>query len=1176
VEFRLLGPFEAAQDGRPVRIAGRRERALLAVLLLNASRTLSLDRLIDELWGEDVPATAGKVVQGYVSQLRRALPANLLHTRPPGYLIELGEHELDLHRFERLVAEGRRALAEAKAETASRSLREALALWRGPALAEFTPAPFAQSEGARLEELRLSALEERVEAELALGLHSELVGELEALVARHLRRERLREQLMLALYRSGRQAEALAAYQEARRTLVEELGLDPGRSLQELERAILRQDPRLDPPPQSSRRLAAPAPHPQREVPVREEATFIGRERELAMLIDVLEDAVAGRGRLVLVAGEPGIGKTRLVEELARRARERSVLVLTGRCYEREGAPPYWPWTQALRALAHACEPSELRAWAGTGAASIAEVFREMRDHLAPSESPASSVDPKQARFLLFDSITTLLRNAGQGRQLVVVLEDLHAADSGSLMLLEFVARELAGARLLVLGTYRDVDVARGHPLVETLAELTRERLFARILLRGLSEEDVRQFVEAATDIPAPSALVAAIHRQTEGNALFLTEFLRLLIQDGELTPERLRNRQTWSLRIPEGVREVIGRRLDRLPKPCDDILRIASLIGREFGLDQLTRLVDALSEDELLDALEKALAEGLIEELPRTVARYRFAHALIQETLADELSVTRRVRLHARIAEMLESLFGAQADDHAAELVHHFAEAEAALGSSKLVHFSLVAGERALAVRAYEQALGYFEGALMAKQDEPLDTETAALLFGLGRAQLAILERHELEDGVANLRRAFEYYAQAGNRDEAVAIASYPIPRAVCPGVFPSLPPLVSRALSLVRPGSLERGRLLSTYAWFTGIDDANYAEAQEAFAEPLEIAASAADASLTMRTLLSAAHVDWFHLRWDDCLAKATRSIDLALAAADARTEMIARSYAGRILMVRGEAHEARRVLTPTLAHADRLRERYWIATTRWNHQLLCLLDGGWTRARELSEVGLTAEPSDARQLASRALVEAQLGNTDEAEIFLERLAETQRLAAVGPSEPSTFTAAVIPLVERVTGRRGRSAIAEAAAEKVTSSKQATPLFEMIARVGLALIALAQNDVSRAAEQYEELRSQQGTALIPVGMAADRLLGLLAARSGQLAAAKEHFEAALSFCGRSGYRSEYAWTAADYADVLLEHAAGPRDRENALALQEESRRIASDAGTRPLCERIAAARTP
>jgi class 3 adenylate cyclase len=288
MDFRILGPLEVRDGDREVRLRGGKQRALLALLLVNANRTLALDRIVDDLWGDDVPETAAKMVQIYVSRLRKVLAEGALHTRPPGYALEVEPGELDLHLFEGLVAEGRSALDAGRAEEASRGFQAALALWRGPALAEFASEPFAEAEAARLEERRISALEGRLDADLLLGRHGDLVGELEALIARYPLREGLRRQHMLALYRSGRQAEALAAYQEARRALADELGIEPSPALRELERQILQQDSSLD----TVATRAAPPAHTAALPPT--EPPVPGAPEEMLKLVTVLFADIVG------------------------------------------------------------------------------------------------------------------------------------------------------------------------------------------------------------------------------------------------------------------------------------------------------------------------------------------------------------------------------------------------------------------------------------------------------------------------------------------------------------------------------------------------------------------------------------------------------------------------------------------------------------------------------------------------------------------------------------------------------------------------------------------------------------------------------------------------------------------------------------------------------------------
>jgi DNA-binding SARP family transcriptional activator len=294
VEFRVLGPVEAVVDGRPVALPAAKPRALLAVLLLSRRRVVPVGELIMELWGDEAPETATKALQVYVSQLRKAIGADRVVTKPPGYSLRVEDGELDLDRFEQLMRKGRERLGAGDAKEAVQEFEKALALWRGPALAEFGSEPFARDAGAALDESRLVAIEERIEADLALGRHTRVVSELEELVARHPLRERLRGQLMLALYRSDRQAEALELYRRTRETLVDALGIEPSSALQELERAILRQDRSLQPRRRPTMPESSVAPPPRR------------RPLLVVALVVLLAAVVAGAAAFAAFSGGGG------------------------------------------------------------------------------------------------------------------------------------------------------------------------------------------------------------------------------------------------------------------------------------------------------------------------------------------------------------------------------------------------------------------------------------------------------------------------------------------------------------------------------------------------------------------------------------------------------------------------------------------------------------------------------------------------------------------------------------------------------------------------------------------------------------------------------------------------------------------------------------------------------
>jgi tetratricopeptide (TPR) repeat protein len=459
---------------------------------------------------------------------------------------------------------------------------------------------------------------------------------------------------------------------------------------------------------------------------------FVGRGHEIQQLRAGLEDAFAARGKLLLVVGEAGSGKTATVEQLLTYARMRKAEVLRASCYEGDGAPAYWPWVQLIRAYVRGRTPIQLLPLMGAGAAVLAQLDTEVRDCL-PELPPAPPLEPAQARFRLFDSVTSFFKNVGVSQPLVVFIDDLHWADKASLLLLQFLARELHNARLMVVGTYRDVSLATGHPLMEALGDLSGRGLGQRIELRGLEERDVARFIEMTAAIDPPERLVASVFHNTEGNPFFVKEVVRLLVSDGQLKG----GEQTgpWNIKLPQGVREVLRRRLSQVSNACGDVLAIASVVGRSFSLDVLERVGDPKG-DQLLDALDEGLAARLITE--QDAGWYVFSHALVREALYETLTATVRGRLHRRIGEALEELYAGQVDTRLAELAHHFSKAVPLGHGDKAIDYATRAGERADRLLAYEEASAQYEVALRALQlKKPLDRERqVALLMALGGAQ--------------------------------------------------------------------------------------------------------------------------------------------------------------------------------------------------------------------------------------------------------------------------------------------------------------------------------------------------------------------------------------------------------------------------------------------------------
>ncbi|MFQ6029417.1 MAG: AAA family ATPase [Dehalococcoidia bacterium] len=891
-------------------------------------------------------------------------------------------------------------------------------------------------------------------------------------------------------------------------------------------------------------------------------AGFVGRDREMKELREILQESVSSQGRLVMLLGEPGIGKTRTSQELADHAEELGVQVHWGRCYDGEGAPPYWPWVQLLRSFLQRTDSDQLARQMGPGAADIGEIVPEVREKL-PNLVPPPVLEPEQARFRLFDSIGGFLRNLAQAQPLMLILDDLHWADRPSLMLLEFLVQELERAPVLIVGTYRDIEVSRGDPLSATLGNILRQPSFRRIALEGLSEPEVGELLTSAAGVSPSSRLVEAIHSRTEGNPLFVGEISRMLGR------ERLREGQEQTFTIPEGVRETIGRRLVRLSEQCHQGLATASVIGREFDFPLLAALTVGTSEDQLLRVIDEALETHLIEEVSGAQERYQFSHALIQDTLSEELSTSRRVRLHARVGETLEDLYGAAAPLHAAELAHHFGEARGVLGEQKLVQYSRLAGEQALAAYANQEAMEHFQLALECKEGKPMDGETAALLSGLGRAQAATLERHRMPEVIATLSLAADYFAEVGEVDQVTAIAEYPIYPLF--GQSTGNAQLIEFALSHVPADSLAAGRLFSRYGWIVATEEGDYDRAQQSFNQALTIARREGDASLELKTLAHAANVDMLYTEYQRSVENSHRALDLSAYIDEPEAEVIARYSLVMAYIGLGNLEGMNRQAPALLATAERLRDRFWLTCALRSYEDCAHLAGDWTTARSYSDRGLAVSPSECRSLCTRAMIECQMGNFAAGEAYVDKVIEVMRQTPPGPTLEHAFVALVVPFLARLSGNGERNPLAQSAAEVTLAAAPRVINIDWLTRTGLALLAEQTGDAKLASEQYPHLMRLKGSALMFVMVSNDRILGLLAKTMGDLDRAATHFQEARAFCSQAGYRPELGWTDCDYAGALLQRN-GAGDRTQAASLLEEAREIASELGMLPLLERVQA----
>jgi tetratricopeptide (TPR) repeat protein/predicted Ser/Thr protein kinase len=459
---------------------------------------------------------------------------------------------------------------------------------------------------------------------------------------------------------------------------------------------------------------------------------LVGREEEWTQLRSVWERAKAGRRQLALVAGDPGIGKTRLVMEFARSIGS-DATVLLGRC-DQEALVPQQPFVEALEWFARECPADVLEAQLADidGVWELAQLIAPIARR-APRVSPPIESNPEGRRYRLFEAVASLVSEIARARPLLIVLEDLHWADRPTILLLRHLLRSSHEAPLCLVATYRETDLGRTHPLSELLAELRREDGVTRIGMHGLGEAHVQQFIERWIGRDSPSSLTQLVTGSTEGNPFFLGEILRHLDETGALGTLATTSAASASgdvVGLPEGVRQAVSGRLSRLSGECNRVLSLAAVVGREFSLPVLTALGE-LREERLFDVIDEALAARLVQNVPGAPDRYAFTHALVRDTLYEELIPARRSRLHRQVAEALDRL-APSGDRPLADLAYHYARAATAADAQKAIECAVGAAERAAATFALEEAARFYNIALQALDLLPPDPQRTPSRFDL------------------------------------------------------------------------------------------------------------------------------------------------------------------------------------------------------------------------------------------------------------------------------------------------------------------------------------------------------------------------------------------------------------------------------------------------------------
>ena len=1131
------------------RLRGRQVPMLLAYLVLNRSRHVGRDELIGALWPDQPPVSQDAALRTLLSRLRSSLGAEVVSGReevilalPEPVWIDVEAAAAEMARASEALEQGdaRRAwaLAQVPLNIASRGLLPgAQATWLEPPRRE-------------LEDVHLSALEVIGRAGLVMGGTQLQSAERAArtLIESEPYRESGYVLLMEALAARGNVAEALRVFDRLRTLLRDELGTNPSPEAIAAHDRLIRPQGRggedwnspnrVDGDPARAATgtpLRPPIPLPA-ELRHRTQGPLIGRARELAQLEEewTLACREARSGRLVLLAGDAGIGKTTLTSDVARRVHEEGAIVLAGRS-PRETVVPYQPILEALRHWALNAPLSDLRATAREYGSELARLIPELRRR-APELPPTPAGEPETERYRLFEAVVGLVTELSRAAPVLLVLDDLQWADRPTLLLLRHLARATSPARVLILGAYRSTE--RGDTFNSALTELLRDRLASQMEIRGLSELDTAELVRLRVGETPSRSFARALYEETEGNPFFVEEIVRHLVEAGVHASSATAS-ELQSFGLPEGVKQVIAWRLGRLEAPAIELLRVAAVIGREVDAALLERVV-LMAEEDFLSALEEALAAGLLVESDEKPGSYVFSHALIRETLYEGMSVPRRARIHKRVGEAIEATQGRRQGRYLPELAHHFTRAVAdEEDADEAIAYALRAAEQATTMLAHEEAAEHYARALdvQGRFQPEAAARRCELLLELGEARVRGGERAQASTA---FREAAALAEQLGD-GAALARAAIGASRRYVqpPGVVDTeLIAMIERALELQPDRTLMRVRLLSCLCG--AIYYAPERERMPALSEEAaEIAAELGDAEARVYACGARRRVLWDPPHLQERVEVSTEMLTLALQIGNLELQLQAHAWLVVDLLERGDRDAVEAQMEAFKDGAERLRQPLF----EWNSLLWqamrALLAGALDRADQLASealaAGAPAEAVTATQYYAIQLlaIRREQGRMGELEEPARRLVEDN------PGRPAWGAALATLLSEE-----GRRAEAEEEFERLAAhgfEDIPKDLDWMIAITLLSDVCVDLGDARRAEllyallEPYAEVNVVIGFAAVCLGSAAS-FLGKLAATMGRADLAAQHFEHALQVNEEIRAPACLARTQIDYARALGE----------------------------------------
>jgi DNA-binding SARP family transcriptional activator/tetratricopeptide (TPR) repeat protein len=1172
----LCGEMTVEMGGRAIVPRGVQGRKLLAYLVVNRSRALRRDELLEVLWEGRPPTDPDSSLAAALSHLRHELGPEVLPPREVS--LRLPEDAwVDVDVIEDQAQRTVQAVEERRPDEAVVLAEQTLELMKG-----FLPgleARWIDEKRRELAELRLSVQEAAVEASLQLG-RARLPGAkrlAQALVREAPYRESGYELLMRVHAAAGNVAEANRVYHSLRALLREELGTAPGPAVTELNDRLLRQE---EPPERvagvADRAPPAPgSPKPRAQVPLpplieRMPGTgFVGREEALARLRTRWEK-VSFRPRVVAVTGEPGIGKTRLAACFSRQVHGAGATVLYGRC----DADPLTPCQPFVEALDHYAGAHDLQHEPPDDAEELRRRLRDLRRRLGRSYDDASR--RREDHDPPFESIAVVLRHAAGDRPLLLVIDDMHWADALTFKVMLYLVRHLDLPRCMFVTTFRDTDASRPGDRVEASLEarldlLRHDAEVERICLDGLDEQQTAALVAARREEADIDVSARDLRDRTGGNPFFIEEVLRGLLERQE--PGEEERPDLGRLGVPQGVAEVIARRLDRLSDRARKVIAIASVIGPEFNLSLVEGALK-LSSEEVLESLEELIAEGLIVEVPRKPDRFRFSHALVRETQYERLIASRRVRSHRQIALELERQAqngGGEEPVTPAELAYHFYEARAVVEAERVAHYSVQAAGYARRSGAYEEAAVHYGRALEVLADAGGDElQICDLLLARGKVQL---RAGRLEEAEKTFARAADIARRAGAVDR-LALAALGFKGLYTPAgeVDKGRIDLLQEARAAL--GSEDtplRVRVLAglSYSLLWVAPD----RALELTAEAVATARRLGDPT-AMREALGGRHaalLDAKHLQ--ERLSVSRERLDLASQAGSRESEAEALRWYMSDLCERGEVRAAKERYPRLIELARELRQPQYLSYVAHWACVFAQLHGRLDEAERLADEGFElAKRAGARDIESSRLLKRVSIYREQGRVPELRPA-VERVAADVPTI-KTWRA----LGALIDAQTGNPAEARAEVDRLVMDGAAAIPRDMFWLLGVSALAetcaLLPNAREPAAVLYRLLLPYTDHC-VQVGMvtfwgSASRFLGLAATAYGTWDAAHRHFSYAAERNEEIGSKPLVARTLVDHADMLLRR--GERaDSDAAARLLARATNLAEPLGMVDLCRRAA-----